>query len=200
MTKSPSDLRPILAALKRHGLLLKQDPTLPSVVGIVTGEALRTSWWNHPQNKKIFALLEALEDREDVLETKLLGKVTFVFESLWAAWLGVAIGGEGWQRTGLSVAAEHLLAEVERAGECEASGATVKELEARLLVRTSQRHTPSGHHVLVLEGWQRWAERVAVTPLPIAAAMSALETATAALGARVSLLPWQRARRRQRKA
>jgi hypothetical protein len=48
------------------------------VVGIVTGEVLSSSWWSHPQAKEIFALLEELSQRPDVLETELLERnVTF---------------------------------------------------------------------------------------------------------------------------
>ncbi|MGH9457127.1 MAG: hypothetical protein ACRD2J_05745 [Thermoanaerobaculia bacterium] len=41
--------------LREHGLLLLQDKTLPSVVGILTGEALSGSWWSHPRAGAIFA-------------------------------------------------------------------------------------------------------------------------------------------------
>jgi hypothetical protein len=134
-SKSSAQLARVLAELRRYGLLLKQDKGRPSVVGLVTGEVLTGSWWSHPQAKEIFDLLEALSERADVLETKLLGgKVTFVFESLWPAWLGVATCAEAWQTAGLSNAAQTLLAEVSRVGELDASGAAVKELELRLLV------------------------------------------------------------------
>src|SRR3954452_16785412 len=92
-----------LIELRRIGLLLKQDKNLPSVVGLVTGEALHTSWWGHARAKEIFDLLATFSKRSDILETKLIGgKVTFVFKSLWSAWLGVATSGEDWQVAGLS--------------------------------------------------------------------------------------------------
>jgi hypothetical protein len=191
-------MRKVLAALTRHGLLLKQDKVLPSVVGIVTGEALDGSWWGHPRAHEIFALLEALVDRTDLIESKLLrGKVTFISESLWPALLGVAMSDEAWQRVGLSLAARGLEAEVTRSGEREASGPVVKELEERLLVRTSQRHTPSGRHVLVLESWARWAARHSVAALGIAEARATLEDAARSLGAPLEALPWLRKVRRK---
>ena len=189
-------LRRILAELRRHGLLLKQDKALPSVVGLVTGEVLAASWWSHPRAKEIFALLQALSERRDVLETKLIGgKVTFVIEALWPAWLGLVTSGESWQIAGLSVAAQALLSRVKRAGQLEASGAVVKELEQRLLVRSEQRHTESGKHGLVLESWGNWADRRAVRALPIAESKAALERAASSLGAPLSALPWHAKRR-----
>ena len=187
---------PVLAALRCHGLLLKQDKMLPSVVGLVTGEALSASWWSHPQAKAIFDLLHALSERSDVLETKLIGgKVTFVHELLWPAWLGLVTSDEGWQTTGLSAAAKKLRTEVNRAGEREASGAAVKELELRLLVRSEQRHTESGKHVLVLESWEKWAKKRAVRVLPVAESKAALERAARSLGAPLTALPWHAQRR-----
>jgi hypothetical protein len=193
-------MRRIVAALRRHGLLLKQDKVLPSVVGLVTGEVLAASWWSHPRAKEIFALLHALSERADVLETKLIaGKVTFVIDALWPAWLGVATSGENWQTAGLSVAAQALLSRVTRADELEASGNQVKELERRLLVRSEQRHTESGKHVLVLESWGNWANRHAVRALSVAESKAALERAASSLGAPRSALPWHEKRRAKQK-
>jgi hypothetical protein len=183
--------RRVLTQLQRHGLLLKQDKLLPSVVGLVTGQALTASWWSHPQAREIYGLLGALAERPDVLETKLLsGKVTFVFASLWSAWLGVATSAESWQCTGLSSAAQALLAEVTGAVEREATGVAPKELEQRLLVRTEQRHTASGKHVLVLESWEKWGKRQGLHALPVPESKAVLERAAQSLGAPVSALPW----------
>jgi hypothetical protein len=188
--------RRILAQLRRHGLLLKQDKALPSVVGLVTGEVLTASWWSHPRAKEIFDFLQALSERSDVLETKLIGgKVTFVWEALWPAWLGVATCAEDWQSVGLSVAAKKLLTDVKRAGEREANGPAVKELELRLCVRSEQRHSGSGKHVLVLESWANWAKRRAVRPMPVPESKRMLERAAQALGAPLSALPWHAKRR-----
>lgn len=188
---APAERR-VLAELRRIGLLLKQDKVLPSVVGFVTGEALASSWWSHPRAKEIFTLLEVLSERADVLETKLIGgKVTFVHEQLWPAWLGVATSGEPFQTSGLSVAAKRLFSAVARAGELEASGAAVKELEQRLCVRSEQRHTTSGKHVLVLESWAAWAQRRGVRAKPPLEGKRALEGAAEAFGAPFGALPWQ---------
>jgi hypothetical protein len=74
----------VLDALVRHGLLLKQDKAVPSVVGIITRESLRTSWWSHPQAHLIFSVLSELADHPDVLNTKLLyRKDTLIHRALW---------------------------------------------------------------------------------------------------------------------
>ena len=64
-------------------LLLLQDKKLPSVVGMVTGEAVSGSWWSHPRAHEIFRKLEELDD---VISAKLIaGKVTYVSRKLWPA-------------------------------------------------------------------------------------------------------------------
>ncbi len=45
----------VLAELTSRGLLLKQDKAIPSVVGILAGESLSTSWRSHPKGRLIFA-------------------------------------------------------------------------------------------------------------------------------------------------
>jgi len=188
----------VLAVFRRTGLLLKQDKALPNLVSVITGESLSASWWSHPRASEIYSALEQLATRTDVIETKLLaGKVTFVLEPLWPALLAVATCREPWQLASLSLTAKSLLTRVERARELEASGAVVKELEKRLLLRTIQRHTASGKHVLVLESWARWGERSAVKALPVSEAKATLEQAVTALGAPLAALPWQARQRAQ---
>jgi hypothetical protein len=85
---NPSDV--ILAALAENRLLLKQDKGAPNVVGILTGESLRTSWWSHPKAHLIFSVLSELAEHPDVLFAKLLyRKDTLVHRSLWPAVLAV---------------------------------------------------------------------------------------------------------------
>ena len=38
-----------LERLEEHGLLLLQDKTLPSLVGLIAGEPVSGSWWGHPR-------------------------------------------------------------------------------------------------------------------------------------------------------
>jgi hypothetical protein len=189
----PRSADAILAALSRSGLLLKQDKDLPSVVGLMTGESLKTSWWSHPRAHAIFAELERLADHRDVLFVKLLfAKDTLVHRRLWPALLAVGAAREPWQVRGLSAAARRLLDEVdESAGPVRAHGPAVRELEKRLLAHTEEIHTESGRHEMTLEPWARWARRVGCRrERSLPQAYEALEEAARDLGAPPKALAW----------
>jgi hypothetical protein len=183
----------VLASLAENGLLLKQDKELSSVVGLVTGESLRTSWWSHPKGRLIFAVLSELADHPDVLSTKLLRKKdTLVHRRLWPALLAVGRARAGWQTEGLSREAGRLLDRVESGEAVHATGAPVKELEKRLLVTTRQVHTASGRHEIALESWKEWSRRTGCRPLEsVPRAKKLLEDAAVRLGAPVEALPWR---------
>jgi hypothetical protein len=183
----------VLAALGDKGLLLTQDKTLPNVVGILTGESLRTSWWNHPKAQLIFSVLSELADHPDVLFAKLLcRKDTLIHRSLWPAVLAVGNARDQWQVQGLSVGAKRLLGRLGTGGgPVRGVGATVKELERRLLVTTREIHTASGRHEMALESWQAWSRRVGCTATrSVPRARKALEDAAVRLGASLTALPW----------
>jgi hypothetical protein len=186
-------VRRVLTALARKGLLLKQDKGLPNVVGILTGESLRTSWWSHPKAHLIFAVLSELADHPDVLFTKLLyRKDTLVHRSLWPAVLAMGSARDRWQLEGLSGEARRLLERLEAGGSLvRAVGAPVKELETRLLVTTREIHTSSGRHEMALESWHDWSRRVGCgTIQSVPGARRALEEAALTLGAPLKALPW----------
>jgi hypothetical protein len=186
-------VRRILTALADSGLLLKQDKTLPNVVGILTGESLRTSWWSHPKAHLIFAVLSELAEHPDVLFSKLLHrKDTLVYRSLWPALLAVGLARDQWQVRGLSSEAKRLLERLDRGdSSVRAVGAPVKELETRLLVTTQEIHTASGRHEISLEPWHAWSRRVGCSAMQsIPRARKALEEAAITLGAPLKALPW----------
>jgi len=185
----------VLAALAQHGLLLKQDKQLPSVVTIVTGEKLSTSWWSHPKGKLIFRVLAELADHPDVIVTKLIaGKDTLVHRRLWPALVAVGASGERWQREKLSPSARALLAKADRSKEpIRASGAAVKELASRLLVHAVEEHTETGRHEIVVQTWSSWAKQAGVREkLSPTQGRKAIEDACGAMGAPSSALPWAR--------
>jgi hypothetical protein len=187
-----SALSRILTALEDLGLLLEQDKTRPNVVFLITGEALTTSWWSHPQAHLIFHTLAEIADHPDVLATKLVaGKVTFVHRDLWPALLAVALSREPWQLRSLSPAARRLLVESEKRDSVEASGPAAKELATRLLVHAREIHTDAGTHRQVLEPWSVWAARSHCTPLAsVDAARQVVTEAVQRLGAPPRVLPW----------
>jgi len=187
----PAD--PVLKALADHGLLLSQDKALPNVVGILTGESLRTSWWSHPKAQLIFAVLSELVDHPDVLFTKLLHrKDTLVHRSLWPAVLAVGRARESWQVQRLSLDAKRLIERLDRAdGPVRAVGPAVKELEVRLLATTQEIHTQSGRHEMALESWQAWSARAGCqADRSVPQARRTLEEAAVKLGAPIKALPW----------
>ena len=183
----------VLAALADRGLLLEQDKVLPSVVGIVTGESLRGSWWSHPKGRLIFSVLSELADHPDVLVVKFLArKATLVHRPLWPAVLAVGAAREPWQMERLSPEARRLLGRLDRAeGPVRATGKAVKELEVRLLAVSRETHTESGRHEMALESWQAWSTRAGCRAArSVARARKALEEAATAAGASVASLPW----------
>lgn len=172
-----ADLRPVIKALEKQGILLQTDTALPNVAGLLAGEPIKGSWWVHPHANKIFAGLNRLADHEDVLFTKLVsGKVTLIHRRLWPDFLSLATAREAWQKGGLSPAAKYLLETIDnkhfvRSNELEwprrlhdaKVGAGVKELELRLLIHAEEFHTESGAHAKLLEDWTHWAEHVSFT-------------------------------------
>ena len=181
----------VIRALHRHGLLLQQDKKVLNVVGIITGEALSSSWWNHARGSDIFNCLARIVDRDDVVMTRLIArKLTYVHERLWPALLAVAMSRERWQTNGLSTDARALLRRVESRDAVEATGAEARDLQNRLLVRAMEVHTTSGRHVMALQSWASLASRSGA--VDVEEGKRELETAAAAIGARVSTLPWNR--------
>jgi hypothetical protein len=148
--------------IEEHGILLVNDPVLPSVTRLVAGEPVRGSWWGHPKGHEIFAVLEALEDDPDLLLVKLVSKKnTFVHRALWPELFAVAASGEEWQTRKLARAAAALRKDVEAAGTVRLSREQAnagRELEERLLVHGSQIHTETGAHAKILTSWKRLAK------------------------------------------
>src|SRR6267378_6773708 len=127
--------RAVEHALSEYGVLLLQDKSVRSVVGVITGERLSTSWWSHAKGGEIFACVEKLGDDPDVLVSRLLaGKVTYVHRKLWPAFLALACSNEPWQTSGLSESARELLRAVIATSAVRAKGLAPRELQERLLV------------------------------------------------------------------
>lgn len=189
-----SDCATVFRTLERHGLLLQQDKKALSVVGLITGEPLSSSWWNHPRGSEIFECLTRVGDHADVMTTRLIStKVTFVHERLWPALLAVATSRERWQLAGLSASARELLRSVESTEAVQATGAEARDLQNRLLVRATEIHTEDGRHAVALQPWRTLPSRIAVIDLE--RARGELATAAAAIGAPPSSLPWNRRRK-----
>jgi hypothetical protein len=76
-----------LAFVREHGVVLASARgALPTLTHAIAGEAIRGSWWGHPQGKQIFAVLEAVSADPDVLVCRLVdNKITLVHRRLWPA-------------------------------------------------------------------------------------------------------------------
>jgi hypothetical protein len=189
-----ADIDNVLARLAQHGLLLQQDKRLPSVVGLIVGGPLTSSWWAHPRGRRIFRCLGQLIDHPDVLLTRLVGgKVTYLHRSLWPAFLAVATAAESWQCRRLSPQGRQLLRQVQSGTAVRARGNPAKELQERLLVYAEEVHTESGRHEIALQPWAVVQARLGPLPLHKAAeGRDKLEAAALAIGAVVTSLPWRR--------
>jgi|SRR6185295_19392073 len=168
----------VLSQLKKFGVLLESDQRLPNVCTLVTGEAMRGSWWSHPQSQDIFAVNEQLEDNPDVLLTKLIsGKVTFVHRQLWRSLSTIGKAREEWQTKNLPAPARLLLKQIDMVGSLTTNklgaslgtkpGDAARDLEKRLLIRAEQFHTSTGAHSKLLETWETWAKRVGFRAAPL---------------------------------
>lgn len=199
----------VLHNLKANGFLLESDPKLPSVCSLITGSALRGSWWSHPLAQNIFQVNEQLEDHQDVLITKLVsGKVTFVHRDLWPEMVTIGRSRQSWQLQKLPRPVLSLLKQVESAnsinsGEIEwpressmKLGDAARVLERRLLVVGTQFHSESGAHEKLLETWEHWMKRKKFKPAKISvdSAKNHLEVTLRLLNdefAGAATLPWQ---------
>lgn len=75
----------VLEFVRRHGVvLISARGPVPTLTHAIAGEAIKGSWWGHPQGKRIFALLQHVCDHEDILTCRLVDdKLTLVHRRLW---------------------------------------------------------------------------------------------------------------------
>jgi hypothetical protein len=167
------DFKTALQTLRRLGLLLETDASLPSVASLIAGEPVSGSWWSHAFAQKIFTTLGQFADHRDVMFTKLIsGKVTLVHRKLWPEILAIGTARAPWQMKGLSRSARNLLEMIDEQGSLRTDqlawpksrtakpGEAARELERKLLIHAGEFHTESGAHAKLLETWKTWARRI----------------------------------------
>jgi hypothetical protein len=81
-----------LAFIREHGVVLvSARGSAPRLTEAITGEAIRGSWWAHPQSHRIYAILQAVTEAEEVLVCRLIdGKITLVHRRLWPSLVALA--------------------------------------------------------------------------------------------------------------
>jgi hypothetical protein len=79
--------RQALAFVRRHGVVLASAKgSAPRLAEEIAGEPIKGSWWAHPQGRRIFSILSAVSESDEVLVCRLVdGKVTLVHRRLWPA-------------------------------------------------------------------------------------------------------------------
>ncbi|HEV8095180.1 MAG TPA: hypothetical protein VGP71_05580 [Burkholderiales bacterium] len=79
--------RQALAFVRKHGVVLASARgDAPRLTEAIAGEPIQGSWWAHRQGRRIFSILSAVSESEDVLVCRLIdGKITLVHRRLWPA-------------------------------------------------------------------------------------------------------------------
>lgn len=80
-------VRTVAAFIEREGVVLvSARGPVPSVTEAIAGEAVRGSWWGHPQGKLMYAILSEVTEAKDVVVCRAVrGKMTIVHRRLWPA-------------------------------------------------------------------------------------------------------------------
>ena len=81
-----------LAFIEKHGIVLvSAKGPVPRLTEALAGEPIKGSWWAHPQGRRIFSILSAVSESDEVLVCRLVdGKITLVHHRLWPALVRVA--------------------------------------------------------------------------------------------------------------
>jgi hypothetical protein len=81
-----------LAFIRQHGVVLASAKgTAPRLTEAIVGEDIKGSWWGHPQSHRIYSILGAVADSDQVLVCRLInGKITLVHRRLWPSLVRLA--------------------------------------------------------------------------------------------------------------
>ena len=74
-----------LAFVRQHGVVLASAKgSAPRLTEAIVGEDIKGSWWAHPESHRIYSILGAVTDSDQVLVCRLIdGKITLVHRRLW---------------------------------------------------------------------------------------------------------------------
>jgi hypothetical protein len=81
-----------LAFVREHGVVLvSAKGAAPRLAEAIVGEPIKGSWWAHAQSHRIFTILEAVTESEQILVCRLInGKITLVHRRLWPSLVRLA--------------------------------------------------------------------------------------------------------------
>lgn len=165
-------IQEIKKKIEDYGLLLETDLKFPSIVGFVTGEKIKGTWWGHKKGHEIFSISRKIRDKDDILVVKLIsGKVTYIHKRLWTDLISILIAKENWQVDKLSTDGNRALKLVERSGTIRADHLeaetrnqfkkkdfykAINEIEKVLLIYCNEVHTEKGSHSRLLKTWNQF--------------------------------------------
>lgn len=175
----------VLKAVEKHGLLLENDPAVPSVISILAGEPVKGGWWTHPHGNRIHNELNETYDAGDFITIKILnGKNTLVSKDLQPAVISLLLAHEKAARKGLPKLLAEIDRDIQKRGEWDTfvdklDPKYVKRLESKGLCFTRQFHTKAGHHAKKLESWKHLAKRLRMKAVPVEKALEQVDKAVA---------------------
>jgi hypothetical protein len=81
-----------LAFVREHGVVLASaNGAVPRLTEAIIGEPIKGNWWTHAQSRKIYGVLKAVSDSDEVLVCRLIdGKITLVHRRLWPSLVRLA--------------------------------------------------------------------------------------------------------------
>ena len=82
----------MLAFVREQGVVLASAKgAVPRLTEAILGEAIEGNWWTHPKSRKIYGVLQAVSDSDEVLVCRLIdGKITLVHRRLWPSLVRLA--------------------------------------------------------------------------------------------------------------
>ncbi len=81
-----------LAFVRKHGVVLASAKgVVPRLIEAIIGEPITGNWWTHPKGRKIYGVLKAVTESDQILVCRLIdGKITLIHRRLWPSLVRLA--------------------------------------------------------------------------------------------------------------
>lgn len=205
LSKPPVMGKKIFKLIKKYKILLLQDKIFPNLVSEITGENISGSWWGHSLANPIYNGLQWLEQNRSILVIKLIGgKVTYIDESLFPQIYSIVCEAREWQIKKMKEVDLQILNYISKKKRINSDDPqlakiskdpkkSLSNLEKRLLIYATEKHTSSGKHI---KEYLVWKESKITKSLEIeySESISHIENIVSSLNQKsgASLkLPWQ---------